>query len=233
MKAATFTFTKPILYVWGWSLGLSSWESGRPLALPIHTANGCQSSFPSFLLLPRGGRDSPPSSQDSQTIPPSPSSVGALFQEPGSVLTTELLLLVWTHRHSSLETDFRIYLQIHNLVTICFTLRSAAPPPLFLPRPEASLQAPRQYPPRGPTSACVISGFIPLMQGTSWLLSPVDLLILSLLPEAFQAERKHFLLSYPWTCRLPTLSSAQAPRPPSHSPHITRFCWPLRIPTRG
>lgn len=49
-------------------------------------------------------------------MPPSLSSsipVGALFWEPGSVLTTKLLLLVWTHQHSSLETDFRIYIQIH------------------------------------------------------------------------------------------------------------------------
>lgn len=107
-------------------------------------------------------------------------------------------------------------------MTICFTLRGTAAhflsltPPLFLPRPEASLQAPHQYPPRGPTSARVISGFIPLMQGTSWLLSPVDLMIFSLLPEAFRVERKHFLLSYPWTCT--GFPHCRVPRLPDHPP---------------
>lgn len=106
-------------------------------------------------------------------------------------------------------------------MTICFTLRGTAAhflsltPPLFLPRPEASLQAPHQYPPRGPTSARVISGFIPLMQGTSWLLSPVDLMIFSLLPE-FRVERKHFLLSYPWTCT--GFPHCRVPRLPDHPP---------------
>ena len=165
----------------------------KTLRPPHPHRQGTPSQFPLLSAPPLGCCDSPPSSQDSQTIPPSLSSstpVRALSREPGSVLSTKLLLLVWTHQHSSLETEFQnLHSDPH--VTICFTLRiTAAPclsltPSLFLPGPEESLQAPSQYPPRGPAPARAISGFISLTQDTSWLPSPVDLLVLSLLPETF------------------------------------------------
>ena len=59
-----------------------------------------------------GCRVSPPPSQNSQTIPPSPSiSVPSPSTPPGARQRTNYQAspLPWTHQHSSLETDFRIY----------------------------------------------------------------------------------------------------------------------------
>ena len=58
-------------------------------------------------------------------MPPSLSSsipVGALFWEPGSVLTTKLLLLVWTHQHSSLVKNLFISLDHFSIAQFVFSL---------------------------------------------------------------------------------------------------------------